>query len=201
MDDFVRGVLEKIKNSEESAIEKQKLIVSFEEKITDDQNRCQLLDEEIIAAKKDLKLTETEEINHLVLLEEVEKRLTSFNMQSTNVDGQIGAEIRSRDDMISMATAEVDAVVKAVNEFSTSFGVLVEQEQREINEEELRQKINGKLVESKEQYKILNSIEIEIREMTKEQETLAKLEAELKELTEVRRNTEEEAEVRHFFPV
>ena len=69
----------------------------------------------LLQPKKDLKLTETEEINHLVLLEEVEKRLTSKVLtcsQQNNFDCQIGAEIRSRDDMMSMVTAEVDAVAK-----------------------------------------------------------------------------------------
>ena len=203
MDFIVNDVLKQIKDSEESAIEKQRTLQNLDIKIDEGGKKTIALDQELSKAKKELTQAEKDEIRHLVHLEEIDTRIKSLSLQSNNIDKQKCEGIKMQKDKMKTIGMSVNKIVQEVNEFVVSYGANGNDEQRDNHQEKWSQLLYEKLVESKDQIKRLNDLERAILKIQDDEQILKKIHSEFDTAIKTKENLEIEseefmAEIRHF---
>jgi len=179
MNCIVNDVLKQIKESEESAIEKQRTLQSLDVKIEEGEKKSIQLDQELVRAKNELKQTENDEIFHVVHLQEIETRLKCLNIQSSNIDKQIFEELKVGRDKMKTVGDSATKIVQEVNMFVGTYGPNPDDEQRDKLQEKWSLLLREKLVKCKHQFEKFREIESQIGKINADEHRFEKLQAEL----------------------
>ena len=194
MDFFVNDVLKQIKESEESAIEKQRTLQSLDMKIYEGGKKSIKLDQELSRAKNELKLAEKDEIRHLAQLEEIDTRIKSLSIQSSNINQQKCEALKTVDDKMKTIENSANEIVQEVNDFVVSYGAKAYDEQRDNRQEKWNQLLYEKLVECKDEFKKLGDLEKAILKKQDDEQLFYKLHSEFDMVAKTKENLEIESE-------
>ena len=193
MSDFAEAVLQKIKESEATAVEKHNRLRQCGLQVDELKRRLEEYEMEVEKAKDRVVVARAALQSRKVDLAQYSICHDSMEHQSEVLSGQIAATTLARQDKLQEMTDLLDRISADTKQFTTSYGLVASEDAVSQRRRIVRSDLVKELEEVEKLYVEVNRMEAAVAEKKKIFAEVEQMRKELEETKELRRNLENEA--------